>query len=255
MLASRQPAFFIFATALCWLAVAAAAQQALPEHKETADTSLGATRPAVLPGDLDSWLEKLGKARRDLDAADYQGVYRKTGKIQNDMAGHAFDPVERLPGLVAQTFLLRALAEQAEGKQLEALYDFHAARAIDPGVAPAELASYGAVGEALAAALTAEEGEVKQKLSRGKLAIEPPKQLEAVASLALEKVDALLPPLFTVEIVIDLEGRIRQPRLSKPIHPLLAIAVFGAVREARFSPARLDGHPVMIHYLLWLTRA
>lgn len=211
-----------------------------------------AARPALDPALLDSWQEKLGKAKRDLDAADFAGVLRKTGKVRAEMQRFAREEEKRLPGLVAQDFLLRALAEQATGSPVDALFDLHAARFIDPGLEAADLALYGEPGVALAAAFAAEPQEIAGQLADGDPSVVLPKQLEAVDGTPLAGLGAEVTEPVKVAAVIDLEGRIRQPKPLGPLHPLVAIGLFDGLRGARFEPARRGGRPVMVHFELRL---
>jgi len=231
--------------ALLPLALAAAAAQ---------DRSEPPAREALSPVLLDSWQEKVGKARRDLDNEDYEGVLRKTGKIQAEMMRVASAEEARLSGLVAQTFLLRSLAMAAHANKIDTLFDYHAAVAIDPAIGKAGqagLAAYGAPGEALVAALGEESKAIAELLSQ-----DPPdtlpKRLTTFDAGKLAALAAAHPAPLPVEMVIDRMGRIRQPRLAEKLPALLALAAFDAIRETRFESAKKGGQPTMVRFQLRL---
>lgn len=206
------------------------------------------------PGAADQWQEKVAKARRDLDNADFTGVLRKTGKIQAEMQRTELGEEARLRGLAAQTFLLRALARQATGLEREAVFDLRAARQIDKSLEDANLAAFGEPGTALAAAAKREEEELRLSLARGR-GVEPPRQLKPIFSDALHRLEGSVPEGLEVKVVIDAEGRPRQPDLpdfGAPLHPVVAIAVLNAIQEARYQPATLEGKKVAVSYLIFM---
>lgn len=246
-----RPKLLLALAPLLFLLIAGAAPPNEPGDPQPA--AAPPAREALYPAILDSWQEKVGKARRDLDNADYEGVLRKTGKIQGEMMRFALDPEPRLPGLVAQTFFLRALAMAAHANKIDALFDYHAALEIDPALGEAGdatgLAAFGTPGTALAAAIAEEAKAIAENLSQDK-ATSLPKVMTPAAAQKLAAIAAVRPAPLVIETVIDRMGRIRQPRLAEKLHPLLALAVLDAAREVRFESAKAGGQPVMVRFQL-----
>lgn len=231
--------------------LAAAAPLAATAQPATAGAPAGqaTSRRALQPGELDLWQEKLTKTEADFKAGDYAGVLRKTGKIQLEMESTALTEEPRLAGLVARTFLFRALAEAAGSSDYDALWDLHAAREIDPAVGKVKLMDFGEPGKKLVTLLVTEHHLMEKKLVSPEEMSQPFKEKAPIDMAVLGRIGTDWRDAIEVQVVVDLDGRFRAPKLVAPVHPLVAISLFNGLRTARYETPMAGDKTVMVPFL------
>ena len=82
---------------------------------------------------------------------------------------------------------------------------------------------------------------------------------DVTVPLALTRVDPRYPEtarraglqgIVTIECVIGVDGRVRDPRVFRSAHPILDQAAIESVKQWRFRPATLNGKPVDVWFHL-----
>jgi protein TonB len=58
-----------------------------------------------------------------------------------------------------------------------------------------------------------------------------------------------------IESILDTRGRVTHFHVLQSVSPLLDLAALQALQQWRFEPARLDGNPVKVYYLLTVSFA
>ncbi len=155
----------------------------------------------------------------------------------------------------------QAVAEAGLGHEHEdeALWDWQVAQAMAGGplLDRGELASYGAPGKLLAGQPPRRAGEapagleVRSPGAAGPAAVEPAKRVSGdVPALPPAIRELPVPKWMTVELVVDAQGKPRDPVLLAGRLPELTYSVLQAVRGWRFAPATAGGAPVASFYAL-----
>jgi hypothetical protein len=107
------------------------------------------------PGTVQDWEQRIRLAEERLRAGDV----KKTQNIADVLVREMLHTIESGPGagpILGETLLLRALGFAGRDKTREALWDWHAARVLDPKLTDADLPAYGPVGEVLLRAVEQE---------------------------------------------------------------------------------------------------
>lgn len=160
-----------------------------------------------------------------------------------------------------------ALAEAGLGQEDDAVWHWWVAQSFHPGLADADLARHGAPGSLLerrlaaerAAALGGKQAPVPVNASppyrdaEGR-EIRPPRKLEARLDprISLPKRRG---QVVEMQMVIDREGRLVEPKLLAYRSPGAAFWAAESVRRWRFAPAELAGEPFATYYHLTIDLA
>lgn len=161
--------------------------------------------------------------------------------------------------LLGMALMMRAVAESALDKKEDALWHWHSAVALFPGIVDADLTKYGPASkllldnkpaqrpaeptpEALAAlGVTEPSGEVTPPR---KLHARPPAYPKGLLLSCLEG-------RVVIEVIVERNGLPSEPRIvDAPGGPLAAQVALEAMRGWRFKPATLAGEPVRVYYTL-----
>jgi len=214
---------------------------------------VGQERPAT---DQD-WEQRIALAEERLRAGDF----KKTQNISEGLVLEMLHTIESGPGagpILGETLLLRALGLAGHDKTRDALWDWHAARVLDPKLTNADLPAYGEVGEALLRAVEKEERsngsdrvtraginpESGERVNRPvKVKGEPPGYPHALKTACLQGVVVL-------ESIVDREGYVVSPALTSSPSPILTLATMEALRTWRFKPAVFRKKPVPVYYTM-----
>ena len=153
----------------------------------------------------------------------------------------------------------RAIAEAGLGRAEDASWDWQMAQNLTgaPPFDAAELAAYGAPGKLLAERRLRKVGEAPAGLE-----VRKPGSATGTAGevLAAKKIEGAAPELpavlrarsipkwLTAELVVDAEGRPRDPVVLVSRLPEMTYAVLQAVRGWKFAPATAGGAPVASFY-------
>jgi len=134
--------------------------------------------------------------------------------------------------LLAQTVSLRASAEEGLGNADDTIWYRQVARLLDPQIVQPEITA-----PLIPAILPVGNMEAPQVIRK--------RDPERPAM-----VGALVEALVVVELVIDVDGVVRQPRIVSSPAPAVSYAALEAVRHWRFKPGKMDGKPVPVRFNL-----
>lgn len=171
---------------------------------------------------------------------------RLQGLLAAEIAGN-----DQLSNAVGACVSRLAVAEAGLGSSEDAAWHWRMADHFDGSTLSArELAQYGAPGEQLAKIHRREPGAAPAGLKvhplGGEAGLQPPRRTAGEA-LDLRRLQTGSPPLWMqVELIIDAEGRVREPVVLAANSPYLAFEVLQAVRTWRYEPARREGQPVAV---------
>lgn len=205
---------------------------------------------------LEGWVKELKASEQDLRQGKYAAAEKVARRATRQM-------VEQLgPGasggyILGIAVLQRAVAEAGLGRGSEALWHWHVAQALHPPFAKSDLGVFGQAGAFLAAhPLGASPGCAPPEACAGARLtpspVLPPRVLrqtrpEYPTGARYFGVKGHL----VVQVLIGKDGVPREPRVLEALTaPTLGYAALEALREWRFAPARLDGEPVEVTYVL-----
>jgi TonB family protein len=213
----------------------------------------------VIRGVVESWVERLKAIDEELKASEWKRAKRSSDYLLAEMR----ERIEGGPasgGLLAMASLYRALAEAGLGDEREAAWDLRMAQALYPDYARVDLSPYGEAGSKLEALRVRPPGSsppageaAADQPQAGWLNVRPPERLRAPAPVfPFAKFNACLTGRVIIMVVIDREGRVRDPSIVEAEDPVLAFSAMDAVREWRFRPARIGtkGEPTSVFYTL-----
>lgn len=213
-------------------------------------------------GTLSDWNSRLQTARTHLLAGKHRQALEVAVPLQSEM----LNAIQDGPGSgssLARVVLLRAVAEAGVGEMNAAAWDWYVAQTLDPTLMSIDLSPFGPAGEAVEALgplpvniadLFPPEGESTpcdpgQKVRcpgverPHKVAGAPPKYPEGL-------IDSCLFGEVVIQTVIDEQGAVRHPVVTKTSHPLFALAALESARSWRFLPASYKGRAVKAFYSL-----
>lgn len=156
---------------------------------------------------------------------------------------------------LAESLARLALAEAGLGRDENALWHWMVAQNLDRRVMSADdLKVFGGAGALLESRRLREPGQVPPGFGP-RLEDRPGQSVEQVRKLAgdlpwpMQGLSELsIPAWLRAEVVVDAEGRAREPVVLSASAPFLVIEVLEALRGWRFAPARVDGLPVAVLY-------
>jgi len=134
--------------------------------------------------------------------------------------------------LLAQTVSLRASAEEGLGNADDTTWYRQVARQLDAQIVQPEITTPPITG-------VFQVGDV-----------EAPQLIRRRDPERPAMVSALVEALVIVELVIDVDGVVRQPRILRSPAPSVSYAALEAVRHWRFKPSKMDGKPVPVRFNL-----
>ena len=192
---------------------------------------------------IDDWRRDQTAIEAMLQQKQYADARKASIKLTNRMFDHLGADAEA-GRLLAQTVALRAAAEDGLGNIDETNWYRDVAKALDPEIvlppmttpvperilgrvfSPAEMAT---------AKMTAPERTRKRDPERPAI------------------VNELGVAMAVVEVAIDIDGVVRQPRIISSPAPTVSYAALEAVKQWRFRPGTEDGKPVPIRFRLTIT--
>ncbi len=204
------------------------------------------------PGVIEDWKQRLHYANEQLRSGEWKkgaGVADAVlGEMEQRIAGG-----EGTQALLAVGLLYRALGEAGAGDLQAARWDFGAAQSFYPDYARVDLTPYGAAG------VTLDPWRYREPAAAGAMptleardpAITPPRKKRGeVPAYPTAKRFACVRGPIVVGTTIDEEGRLGSPRLLSAVDPVLGLSALDAIRDWRFEPARRDGKPVAVGYIV-----
>ena len=159
---------------------------------------------------------------------------------------------EGLSELLGRAVALRAIGTAGLGEKEDAAWDAASARAIGFDWGALDLAAYGKAGEQLRGALGSPAADESEALRVGDGVSRPEirkrTDFRYPTSLRAERINGTV----IAEAIIDERGLLHHPKILNldQTHPLLALAALDALHEWRFEPAKQNGRPVPVHYVL-----
>ncbi len=237
---------------------AAVLTQTLPAAPPAPPAPSAPTAPPVSTGAEEHlpWVEEPARRLSALDADLHAGRFAKAAaearsELDRALAG------DRGPALgLAEALSRLALAEAGLGRADDALWHWGEAENLVPGVLSAEeLAAYGPPGALLAVHPLRRAGEEpagvalrRPPTSGAAAAFVPPRRLtgELPSAASIRAKHPGIPPRLAVEVVVDAEGRAREPVVVSGRLPDLFVQALESLRGFRFAPATENGAPVAV---------
>jgi TonB family C-terminal domain len=184
----------------------------------------------------DDWRRDQASIEAQLQQKQYAAARKASIKLTNRMLDRLGAGAEAIR-LLADTAMLRASAEEGLGNTDDALWYRQVAAAIDP---PRIALSDGKPDQKplpppIAASSLSSPAKVKAPESIRRRPPERPGIINTIGE-----------SLVTIEVVIDVDGMVRQPRIVESPAPSVSYAALEAVRQWRFRPGTMDGKPVPV---------
>jgi protein TonB len=195
----------------------------------------------------ESWQKKTREGIALLKRGDYNASLKLSQGVIRDM-------LERLGPGDAETrsfgivLTHKALALAGLGRRDEALWEWHVALNLYPGLAKADLSPYGEPGKFLLANTELRKREDVLRADRRTANVKPP--------VAKKRVEPQYPggaQSFrvsgdtVVEVIIDAQGNVSSPLVVKSLPaPTITYTALDALRRWKFEPGRVDGKPVNV---------
>lgn len=205
-------------------------------------------------------MAKLKEAERLLIAGDYPAARKITVKVTDQMVD-AMGPGEQAAKALGAVLTLRALAEAGLGREDDALWYWHLALNLFPGVAGYDLARYGEPGELLRG------NPISKEPPNGACSSPPANGVDCCpscpdGSITPPKVRKKPLPSYpggamgfgeegtlAVMVLVATDGSVSHPRIVEGLPaPTMAYTVLESMREWDFEPARRNGEPIPFYY-------
>jgi TonB family protein len=223
---------------------------------------LGMPLPAAGASMADRWVTGLKEIDQKLRSQQWKEAAEQSRQVAEKMvAGGGRD--ENVAYSLAVVAVFRALAEKGLGDDEAADWYCDLALNLVPEIGKTNLKPYGAVGAAIKQELLDYDPAPKhpkdsQSLDEGKL---PPK--DVTRPVVRKQVKPVYPAGLSeegiagrviVETIIDVDGRPKHCRVldMQGGGPAMKYAALDALREWRFDPARQNGKPVKVYYVLFI---
>jgi TonB family protein len=222
---------------------------------------LGMPLPAAGASMADRWVGGLKEVDQKLRAQQWDEAAKLSRRVSREMVGGAGRERDVAYSL-AVVSVFRAIAEAGLGHQDEADWYWDIALNLVPGIGTTDLSPYGAPAaelkkRKLRAAHQAPEVQGDLWTADGQevpgAKVERPKVIRQVRP---EYPDALIqervPGQVVVEGVIGTDGRLSRPLVLNVQGggPGMKYAALESLGQWRFEPARLEGKPVPVYYVL-----
>lgn len=176
---------------------------------------------------VDDWHRDQAAIEALLQQKQYAAARKASIKLTNRMLDRLGGNVEA-GKLLAQTVSLRASAEEGLGNADDTIWYRQVAKVLDPQIVQAEVA----------------EPQTPAYFPTGKL--EAPQSTRKRMPERPAIVNALGEAIVVIEVVIDVDGMVRQPHIVNSPAPSVSYAGLEAIRQWRFRPGKMDGKPVPV---------
>ncbi len=204
----------------------------------------------------EAWRTTIAEVDRKVLAGQWQAAEKTVRKLTREMALE-LSPRPANRQVLALVLILQAVAEAGLEREEDAVWHWHIAQNLDPSLRRKRLSAYGAGGALLERHRLRLAGELPEELAGGP---EATAEEEITSSPGPLTVPAPKAPQqlsrswdhdpFEVEVVIDREGRIREPVVLKGELPGKIFLGLEALRSWRFEPARSGTEPVATLFVL-----
>lgn len=194
-----------------------------------------------------NWQRRLQKTDQQLRAAEWNKPRREAGRLVGEMLA-AIEIDEGTAATLGLTLTFRALAEAGDGDVEAGRWDWLVAQALQPDLNEVSLDPYGAGGKPLELFRRYDDGTLSPSAVRAiglpdPAGIErqsPPKKISGEAPRYPKALRAICGQgTARIAVTVDAAGRPVHPRwLDASGGPVMALALFEAVRGWRYEPAR-----------------
>ena len=196
------------------------------------------------PATTKRWTERLKESAELLKADQHARALQIDNKLVNEMV-ELLGPGEAATAAFALALTHKALAHAGLGQHEDALWHWHTVLSLYPKLAGDDLSMFGKAGAFLMA-----NRERREEATAGKAdpdaKITPPTVLKRVApKFPRAARHFAVEGQLEVEVRVALDGTISAPKIIRPLPaPTLSYTALSAVRQWRFTPAKLDGQIV-----------
>lgn len=194
-----------------------------------------------------NWQRRLQKTDQHLRASEWSKPRREAGRLIGEMLA-AIEIDEGTAATLGLTLTFRALAEAGDGDVEAGRWDWLVAQALQPDLNEVSLDPYGAGGQPLELFRRYDDGTLSPSAVRAiglpdPAGIErqsPPKKISGAAPRYPKALRAICSQgTVRIAVTVDAAGRPIHPRwLDASGGPVMALALFEAVRGWRYEPAR-----------------
>jgi TonB family protein len=207
------------------------------------------------------WVNGLKEVDQKLRAQQWDEAGKMSQKMARQIAGDAGRDKDTAYS-IAVASVFRAIAEAGQGHQDEALWYWDTALNLVPGIATTDLTPYGAPAAELKKETlrTAHQAPKKKgdlwTVDEREIPLDKLERPKVISQVRPDYPSALVqegvPGKVVVEAIIDTDGRLRRPLIlsAQGGGPGMKYAALEAVDQWRFEPARLEGKPVAVYYVL-----
>ena len=188
--------------------------------------------------------------------ANRGGAYART--LELDKAIADLDTAIRLDLNLQIAYVNRGAVLAMSGRMEDAIWHFHEAENLNPKFRTASLSAYGSGGQKLERHRLRELGQggragAVERLGNADRGIEPPAILASPFMIFRASAEVLraFPRDLRVELIIDTEGRVREPVvIGSLVNPAPVLVSLEVLRDWRFTPATLADQPVAVLFEL-----
>ena len=212
-------------------------------------------RSVYKPALVLQWKDRLHVANERLQQADWKQGRDIADAVLREMRDRIVSG-EASGDMLAVPLLFRAIGEAGLNDAEAAAWDFGTAQSLYPDYERVDLKAYGAAG-ALLDRFRYQNGEPPDPTGlpptdgTTERQVKPPRKVRGNSpEYPLAKAEACVQHAVVVSTIINEQGRTESPGLPAAADPVLALAALDAVRTWRFEPARVDGKPVAVTFLL-----
>ena len=206
----------------------------------------------------DRWLSGLKEIDQLLRSQQWQAAAEQSQKIADQIVTTG-GPDANVAYTLAVVSVFRALAEKGRGDSDAATWYCDVALALVPEIGKTDLKPYGNLGAEIKEELLRSQSSLKSPVETGKTAEERRRdvsrpvirhQVKPVYPAGLSQMG--MAGRVVAETIIDVDGRLKRCRVLERQGggPAMTYAALDALRQWRFDPARLDGQPVKVYYVL-----
>lgn len=207
----------------------------------------------------DQWTSGLKEIDQKLRAGQWKEAAEQSREVAGQMvAGGGKD--KDVAYSLAVVAVFRAIAEKGQGNDDEAVWYCDLALSLVPDIGKTDLAPYGAPAAEIKRKLQENKPEPKAARDLEILNAEKVPTANVTRPVVLKQVKPVypsglsklgVPGRFVIEAIIDADGRPKRARfLEGQGGPTMQYAAFDALGQWRFDPARRDGKPVKVYYVL-----
>ena len=206
----------------------------------------------------DRWISGLKEIDQLLRSQQWQTAAERSQKIADQIVTTG-GPDANVAYTLAVVSVFRALAEKGRGDSDAATWYCDIALALVPEIGKTDLKPYGTLGAGIKEELLRSQSSLKSPMEAGQTAEErrkdvtPPvirHQVKPVYPAGLRQMGVA--GRVIAETIIDVDGRLKRCRVleARGGGPAMTYAALDALRQWRFDPARRDGQPVKVYYVL-----